>query len=628
MEYVSERSTFLVIRLNASKLNIPMNQDNDVQGASGTPRGFDEMDLAEPILKAVRSAGYDTPSPIQECAIPPILEGKDLLGVAQTGTGKTAAFSLPLLSRMDESVKGAQILVLAPTRELALQVAEAMEGFAENLPKLRVVAVYGGTGYGEQIKEFKRGTQVVVGTPGRVMDHIEKGYLKLDHLQALVLDEADEMLSMGFIDDIKWILEHTPTERQTALFSATMPKPIQRLAENYMQDPVKITIKVKAENSPNIRQRFIKVRQYEKREMMIRLLEIEKFDGLLVFARTKNATMEIAEVLQGKGYPAEPLNGDMPQSLREKTVDRLKRGKINILVATDVAARGLDVDRISHVLNFDAPFDLESYTHRIGRTGRAGREGDAIIFVTGKEVRMLKAIERTLKVPCDEYIFPTLEEMNERREEEFFSQIEEGMKGDLGDYRKALQRLLEETSKDTLDIAAALAFLAGGKKPLFYDSMPKIESKRSRREDRRDRRDRGEGKKFSSGDNDRSERKSFRDDHLQSYRLEVGEYHGAQKGDIVGAIANEVGLDPQHMGKIRMFKDHTFIDLPKDMPPEIFEALKSVWVQGHQMNISIDKGRPRPGGKGGKFRKSFGKGGKKFSKGKDFKKKSKPRFRS
>lgn len=338
--------------------------------------------------------------------------------------------------------------------------------------------------------------------------------------------------------------------------------------------------------------------------------------------------MEIAEALQGKGYPAEPLNGDMPQSLREKTVDRLKRGKINILVATDVAARGLDVDRISHVLNFDAPFDLESYTHRIGRTGRAGREGDAIIFVTGKEVRMLKAIERTLKVPCDEYIFPTLEEMNERREEEFFSRIEEGMKGDLGEYRQALQRLVEETSKDTLDIAAALAFLAAGKKPLFYDSMPKIESKRSRREDRRDRRDRGDRKEFSSRDNDRSERKSFRDDHLQSYRLEVGEYHGVQKGDIVGAIANEVGLDPQHMGKIRMFKDHSFIDLPKDMPPEIFEALKSVWVQGHQMNISIDKGRPRPGGKGGKFGKSFGKGGKKFGKGKDFKKKSKPRFRS
>jgi ATP-dependent RNA helicase DeaD len=597
-----------------------MNDEINIQAETDTRVSFDQMSLAEPILKAVRKAGYETPSPIQERSIPPLLEGKDLLGVAQTGTGKTAAFSLPLLSRLDESVKGAQILVLAPTRELALQVAEAMEGFAENLPKLRVVAVYGGTGYGEQIREFKRGTQVVVGTPGRVMDHIEKGYLKLNNLQALVLDEADEMLSMGFIDDIEWILEHTPKERQTALFSATMPKPIRKLAEKHLREPEEVTIKVKAENSPNIRQRFIKVRQHEKREMLTRLLEIEKFEAMLIFARTKNATMEIAEKLQGKGYPAEPLNGDMPQNLREKTVDRLKRGKISVLVATDVAARGLDVDRISHVLNYDAPFDLESYTHRIGRTGRAGREGDAIIFITNKEMRMLNAIERTLKVPCDQYVFPTLEEMNERKEEEFFTKIEQGMKGDLDDYRKALQRYLEESGKDTLEVAAALAFLEAGKKALRYENMPTSSSRKPRREDRQDRDQ--PNRRDSSRRGDRSER----DGSLQSYRLEVGEYHGAQKGDIVGAIANEVGLDPQNMGKIRMFKDHTFIDLPKDMPKEIFEALKTVWVQGHQMNISVDKGRPRPGGKGGTFKKGFGKS-KKFGGGKDFKKKSKPRFR-
>ena len=597
-----------------------MNDEINIQAETDTRVSFDQMSLAEPILKAVRKAGYETPSPIQERSIPPLLEGKDLLGVAQTGTGKTAAFSLPLLSRLDESVKGAQILVLAPTRELALQVAEAMEGFAENLPKLRVVAVYGGTGYGEQIREFKRGTQVVVGTPGRVMDHIEKGYLKLNNLQALVLDEADEMLSMGFIDDIEWILEHTPKERQTALFSATMPKPIRKLAEKHLRQPEEVTIKVKAENSPNIRQRFIKVRQHEKREMLTRLLEIEKFEAMLIFARTKNATMEIAEKLQGKGYPAEPLNGDMPQNLREKTVDRLKRGKISVLVATDVAARGLDVDRISHVLNYDAPFDLESYTHRIGRTGRAGREGDAIIFITNKEMRMLNAIERTLKVPCDQYVFPTLEEMNERKEEEFFTKIEQGMKGDLDDYRKALQRYLEESGKDTLEVAAALAFLEAGKKALRYENMPTSSTRKPRREDRQDRDQ--PNRRDSSRRGDRSER----DDNLQSYRLEVGEYHGAQKGDIVGAIANEVGLDPQNMGKIRMFKDHTFIDLPKDMPKEIFDALKTVWVQGHQMNISVDKGRPRPGGKGGKFKKGFGKS-KKFGGGKDFKKKSKSRFR-
>jgi ATP-dependent RNA helicase DeaD len=354
--------------------------------------------------------------------------------------------------------------------------------------------------------------------------------------------------------------------------------------------------------------------------MLTRLLEIEKFEAMLIFARTKNATMEIAEKLQGKGYPAEPLNGDMPQNLREKTVDRLKRGKISVLVATDVAARGLDVDRISHVLNYDAPFDLESYTHRIGRTGRAGREGDAIIFITNKEMRMLNAIERTLKVPCDQYVFPTLEEMNERKEEEFFTKIEQGMKGDLDDYRKALQRYLEESGKDTLEVAAALAFLEAGKKALRYENMPTSSSRKPRREDRQDRDQ--PNRRDSSRRGDRSER----DGSLQSYRLEVGEYHGAQKGDIVGAIANEVGLDPQNMGKIRMFKDHTFIDLPKDMPKEIFEALKTVWVQGHQMNISVDKGRPRPGGKGGTFKKGFGKS-KKFGGGKDFKKKSKPRFR-
>ena len=619
MEYESKRSISLA---NYKQTNgtCPMNDEINIQAETDTRVSFDQMSLAEPILKAVRKAGYETPSPIQERSIPPLLAGKDLLGVAQTGTGKTAAFSLPLLSRLDESVKGAQILVLAPTRELALQVSEAMEGFAENLPKLRVVAVYGGTGYGEQIREFKRGTQVVVGTPGRVMDHIEKGYLKLNNLQALVLDEADEMLSMGFIDDIEWILEHTPKERQTALFSATMPKPIRKLAEKHLREPEEVTIKVKAENSPNIRQRFIKVRQHEKREMLTRLLEIEKFEAMLIFARTKNATMEIAEKLQGKGYPAEPLNGDMPQNLREKTVDRLKRGKISVLVATDVAARGLDVDRISHVLNYDAPFDLESYTHRIGRTGRAGREGDAIIFITNKEMRMLNAIERTLKVPCDQYVFPTLEEMNERKEEEFFTKIEQGMKGDLDDYRKALQRYLEESGKDTLEVAAALAFLEAGKKALRYENMPTSSSRKPRREDRQDRDQ--PNRRDSSRRGDRSER----DGNLQSYRLEVGEYHGAQKGDIVGAIANEVGLDPQNMGKIRMFKDHTFIDLPKDMPEEIFEALKTVWVQGHQMNISVDKGRPRPGGKGGKFKKGFGKS-KKFGGGKDFKKKSKPRFR-
>ena len=566
---------------------------------SDGPR-FNDFELSPEILEAVAGMGYETPSPIQERAIAPLLEGCDLLGVAQTGTGKTAAFALPLLSRLDPKLKAVQILCLAPTRELAIQVADAMENFSANIPGLSILPVYGGTGYSEQIRELKRGAQVVVGTPGRVMDHVQKKYMKLDQVKALVLDEADEMLSMGFIEDIEWIIEQTPKDRQTALFSATMPKPIRKLADKHLNEPVEITIEVKRENAPNIRQRFLNLRPHEKKDILARILEIEPFGAVLIFARTKNATTEIAENLMARGYAAEALNGDMPQKLREKTVDRLRKGHVKIVVATDVAARGLDVDVITHVVNYDAPFDLESYTHRIGRTGRAGREGDAILFVTNKEMRMLKAIERTLKVPCEEYAFPTLEEMNERRMGEFFARIESVSTADLSDYRQAIQRFLEESGKDSIEVAAALAFLESGKKPLFYDEMPTVS-----RKPKRERRERG-------NDRDGRDDRYVSNDDLQSYRVEVGEYHGAEKRDLVGAIANEIGLDPKFIGKIRMFKDHSFIDLPKDMPKEVFEALKQVWVQGHQLNLSIDRGRPRPGGKGGKF---GGKGGGGFRKG-------------
>ena len=544
---------------------------------------FEDFDLLPEILQAISKMGYETPSPIQRRSIPPLLEGFDLLGVAQTGTGKTAAFALPLLSRLDPSLKAVQMLCLAPTRELAIQVADAIESFAEYIPGLRILPVYGGTGYSEQIRELKRGAQIVVGTPGRVMDHVQKKYMKLDQVKAMVLDEADEMLRMGFIEDIEWILEQTPKDRQTALFSATMPKPIRKLADKHLHEPVEITIEVKRENAPNIRQRFLNIRPHEKKDILARILEIEPFGAVLIFARTKNATTEIAENLMARGYAAEALNGDMPQKLREKTVDRLRKGHVKIVVATDVAARGLDVDVITHVVNYDAPFDLESYTHRIGRTGRAGRQGDAILFVTNKEMRMLKAIERTLKVPCQEYAFPTLEEMNDRRMGEFFSRIESVSATDLSDYRQAIQRFLEESGKDSIEVAAALAFLESGKKPLFYDEMPTVS-----RKPKRERRERG-------NDRDGRDDRYVSNDDLQSYRVEVGEYHGAEKRDLVGAIANEIGLDPKFIGKIRMFKDHSFIDLPKDMPKEVFEALKQVWVQGHQLNLSIDRGRPRPG---------------------------------
>ena len=529
----------------------------DVEQISDGPN-FEEFGLLPEILQAVAGMGYETPSPIQRRSIPPLLEGFDLLGVAQTGTGKTAAFALPLLSRLDPSLKAVQMLCLAPTRELAIQVADAIEGFAEHIPGLRILPVYGGTGYSEQIRELKRGAQIVVGTPGRVMDHVQKKYMKLDLVKAMVLDEADEMLSMGFIEDIEWILEKTPTSRQTALFSATMPKPIRKLADKHLNEPVEITIEVKRENAPNIRQRFLNLRPHEKKDILTRILEIESFGAVLIFARTKNATAEIAENLISKGYAAEALNGDMPQKLREKTVDRLRKGHVKIVVATDVAARGLDVDVITHVVNYDAPFDLESYTHRIGRTGRAGREGDAILFVTNKEMRMLKAIERTLKVPCEEYTFPTLEEMNERRMGEFFARIESVSTADLSDYRQAIQRFLEESGKDSIEVAAALAFLESGKKPLLFDEMPTIS-----RKPKRERRERG-------NDRDGRDDRYVSNDDLQSYRVEVGEYHGAEKRDLVGAIANEIGLDPKFIGKIRMFKDHSFIDLPKDMPKEVF----------------------------------------------------------
>jgi ATP-dependent RNA helicase DeaD len=576
----------------------------DAEQISDGPN-FEEFGLLPEILKAVAGMGYETPSPIQLRSIPPLLEGCDLLGVAQTGTGKTAAFALPLLSRLDPNLKAVQMLCLAPTRELAIQVADAMEGFAEHIPGLRILPVYGGTGYSDQIRELKRGAQIVVGTPGRVMDHVQKKYMKLDQVKAMVLDEADEMLSMGFIEDIEWILEQTPSDRQTALFSATMPKPIRKLADKHLNEPVEITIEVKRENAPNIRQRFLNLRPHEKQDILARILEIEPFGAVLIFARTKNATTEIAENLMARGYAAEALNGDMPQKLREKTVDRLRKGHVKIVVATDVAARGLDVDVITHVVNYDAPFDLESYTHRIGRTGRAGRKGDAILFVTNKEMRMLKAIERTLKAPCEEYSFPTLEEMNERRMGEFFSRIEGVSTADLSDYRQAIQRYLEESGKDSIEVAAALAFLEGGKKTLFYDEMPTVS-----RKPKRERRERG-------NDRDGRDDRYVSNDDLQSYRVEVGEYHGAEKRDLVGAIANEIGMDPKFIGKIRMFKDHSFIDLPKDMPKEVFEALRQVWVQGHQLNLSIDRGRPRPGGKGGKF---GGKGGGGFRKGAGFRK--------
>ena len=551
--------------------------------------GFLSLPLSPPIMAAVEAIGYETPSPIQAQAIPLLAAGKDLMGIAQTGTGKTAAFALPLLGMIDLEHREPQILCLTPTRELAIQVAEAMETFAQKLRGLQILPVYGGTEFGGQLRALKKGVHVVVGTPGRVMDHVRRGTLDLAGLKAFVLDEADEMLSMGFIEDVEWLLEHTPPTRQTALFSATMPKPIAKLCDKYLNEPAKIRIKVKAESKQNIRQRFMKLRQGEKTDALFSLLDVENYDGILVFARTKAATSELAEMLLAKGYNAEALNGDMPQHLREKTVERLKSKKLDILVATDVAARGLDVERISHVVNFDAPFDVEAYVHRIGRTGRAGREGDAILFVCGKEARILNAIQKTLKFECTPYEFPTVEELNQRKEQELFEQIDKTLEAGTEEYKTVLGKYLESHPEvEPMDLAAAMAYLESGGKPFQIKSAPNFSSGKNKgyeREERFSNRD----KKFKERDRDRGY-----DDNsdFDTYRVDVGMGDNVQKGDLVGALANEAGLHPKNIGRIKLFQDFGLVDLPKGMPKEIYQTLQKLLVRGKPLRIRKDQGRP------------------------------------
>jgi len=564
--------------------------------------GFHDLPLAPQIMAAVDAIGYETPSPIQKQAIPFLAEGKDLLGIAQTGTGKTAAFALPLLGQVDVQHKGTQILCLTPTRELAIQVAEAVETFAQKMKGLEVLAIYGGTEYGGQLRALKKGVQVVVGTPGRVMDHVKRGTLTFDSLKAFVLDEADEMLSMGFIEDVEWLLEHTPPNLQTALFSATMPKAVAKLCEKYLHEPAKIRIKVHAESKQNIRQRFLRLRQNEKSKALLSIPDVEEYDGILIFARTKAATSELAELLLSQGYNAEALNGDMPQHLREKTVDRLKTKKLDILVATDVAARGLDVERITHVLNYDAPFDVESYVHRIGRTGRAGRTGDAILFVCGKEMRILTAIKKTLKFECDAYKFPTLEVLNLRKQEQLFQRIDQAREQDISEYQEVIQKYLEANEETSpVEVAAALAYLNGDSKPFYLKSAPSFEKEKF---------DKDRSQERTNTNRSRSRIEEDQDSDYETFRVEVGMEHNVQKGDLVGALANEAGLNPRNIGRIKLFQEFSLVDLPKGMPREIFQALQDLRVRGNKLDIRRDRGRPSGPRKGpGKpFRKGDNKG--------------------
>ncbi len=548
---------------------------------------FAELGLPEPLLRAVTQAGYDTPSPIQAACIPLLLSGRDVLGQAQTGTGKTAAFGLPLLARIDAQRREPQLLVLAPTRELASQVAEALRGYARHLPGLEVLPIYGGQGYAEQLRGLRRGAQVVVGTPGRVMDHMRKGALEVDALRALVLDEADEMLRMGFIDDVEWVLEHIPQERQIALFSATMPEVIRRVAERHLRDPEQVRIRSKTTTAATIRQRCWVASGMHKLDALGRLLEVEPRDGVIVFVRTRSATTELAEKLRARGVAAEALNGDIPQAQREKTVARLKDGHIDVLVATDVAARGLDVPRISHVINYDIPHDTEAYVHRIGRTGRAGRTGEAILFVAPRERRLLKAIERATGQPIEAMRIPDVAEVNRVRQQRFQQRVLDTLQDAqaLAPYREVLDELVTTHGKDPLQLAAALAALLHEGKPLLLESRAEARPRAGNVPERRADRSRRARKEVTPSAEARP-LEAHPEIEMERFRIEVGHAHGVKPGNIVGAIANEAEIESRYIGHIAIFDDFSTIDLPAGMPPETFRDLQKTWVCQRQLRIS------------------------------------------
>ncbi len=536
---------------------------------------FSELNLLNPVLKALNDLGYETPSPIQAKIIPFVLAGRDVLGQAQTGTGKTAAFALPLLSRIDLKKLAPQVLVLAPTRELAIQVAEAFHKYAAHLSGFHVMPIYGGQDYTTQLRQLKRGAHVVVGTPGRVMDHMRRGTLKLDALQCLVLDEADEMLRMGFIDDVEWILEQTPAQRQVALFSATMPEAIRRITKNYLKNPEQVSIKVRTTTADTINQRYWLVNNLHKLDALTRILEAEPFEGILIFVRTKTATVELAEKLEARGYTAAPLNGDISQSQRIRTVERLKSGELDIVVATDVAARGLDVQRISHVINYDIPHDTESYVHRIGRTGRAGRSGEAILFVSPREKRLLGAIEKATRQTIAMMELPSTELINDRRIARFTQQITDTLaRGNLDFFSQLLDKYQREHDVPVLEVAAALATLLQGSTPLLMKHKPEVENLSASKKPSKDKS--ASGQKFSE---------PARGD-LALYRLEVGREHGVKPGNIVGAIANEAGISNRQIGHIEIFDSYSTIELPQKMPKEVLLGLQKVWVSGRQLKIS------------------------------------------
>ncbi|GAA3682516.1 DEAD/DEAH box helicase [Nocardioides ginsengisoli] len=557
---------------------------------------FADLGLGERILKALKDVGYETPSAIQAQTIPHLLEGRDVMGLAQTGTGKTAAFALPILDQLDMAQKKPQALVLAPTRELALQVCEAFEKYAANLRGVSVLPVYGGQGYGVQLSALRRGVHIVVGTPGRIMDHLEKGTLDLTELRFLVLDEADEMLNMGFAEDVETILADTPVDKQVALFSATMPKQIRALSQTYLKDPVEIAIERKTRTAENITQRYLMVSYPQKVDALTRILEVENFEGAIVFVRTKNETETLAEKLRARGYSAAAINGDIVQAQRERTVNQLKDGKLDILVATDVAARGIDVPRISHVFNYDIPTDTEAYVHRIGRTGRAGRSGDAISFITPRERYLLKHIEKATRSTLEQMQLPSVEAINESRLSRFDDQITAALESPrIEFFRDVVSHYIREHDVPEVDVAAALAIAMQGDTPLLLEPEPEPE-RRPRREldrdrgDRFDRGDRGDRGGRDRGDRDRGPRSGG---NLTSYKIQVGKRHRVEPRQIVGALANEGGLDRRDFGKITIRPDYSIVELPAKLPDEAWEKLKQTRISGKLIELQRDFGPPK-----------------------------------
>jgi ATP-dependent RNA helicase DeaD len=577
---------------NLTSGDAPLSSEAAIPAAepASQPSGFARFGFAPEVLAALDAIGYSEPSPIQQAAIPELLLGRDLVGQAQTGTGKTAAFALPMLARIDPSQRKPQVLVLAPTRELALQVAAAFNSYADQLQAVRTVAVYGGADFRDQIHQLKRGAQIVVGTPGRVMDHMRQGTLDLSELRTLVLDEADEMLRMGFIDDVEWVLGQLPEQRQVVLFSATMPAEIRRISQQYLSSPAEITIRTKAADAGRIRQRYLVVQGPHKLPALERVLESEGGEGVIIFARTKAITLTVAESLEAHGYDVAVLNGDVPQAQRERTIERLKSGQVDVLVATDVAARGLDVDRIGLVINYDIPFDSEAYVHRIGRTGRAGRSGEAILFLTPRERRFLGGLERAVGKPIEPMDVPSNATINQHRLDRLRQRLTGAhqQSGCSAEERALLSEILQRVAQeqgcdpDALALAALELSLAG--KPLLLQGNDDFTQVRANGPSRDRDRDRGEPRRRIGGRPERPAGEPEAD--MERFRVELGWRDRIKPGNLVGAIANETGLNGRAIGRIQIFDTHSVLDLPKGMPEEVFQSLRQLRVLNKPLQIS------------------------------------------